>query len=196
MSNNISRAHLEGALIEVYDRGWNIALPAMVSPYFDFDNYEYRIKGNISIRSWDAHKDNIMRYWAGEAVEFEQSKGGWKEINGDVVQWSPDVKYRPKRLSAVKDDEFMKDDGNKNRLELIEPAFIKGLGKVLTLGAEKYDTDNWKKVDDKGRYKGAMLRHVMAYLDGEERDPETGLSHLYHAQCNMMFLDYFDRMGE
>jgi len=99
-------------------------------------------------------------------------------------------------MNSIEKTPFMKDDGNKNRLELIEPAFIKGLGKVLTLGAEKYDTDNWKKVDDKDRYKGALLRHVMAYLDGEEHDPETGLSHLYHAQCNMMFLDYFDRMGE
>jgi len=88
---------------------------------------------------------------------------------------------------------FKKFDSKKNRLELIEPEFILGVGKVLSFGAEKYAPDNWKLVDDLKRYEGAMLRHMMAYMGGEKTDPETGISHLHHISANGMFLDYFDR---
>ena len=93
-------------------------------------------------------------------------------------------------------DEFMKNDTKKNRLELIEPKFIEGLGAVLTFGAEKYEAYNWvnaSSTEDIERIKGALMRHWFAYMDGERLDPETGLSHLHHISCNLMFLDYFDR---
>lgn len=90
---------------------------------------------------------------------------------------------------------FQKDDKVKNRLELIEPKFIEGLGHVLTMGAEKYAAHNWKKAtqEDMERIKGAMLRHIMTYLDGDKIDDESGYSHLYHAGFGLMVLDYFDR---
>ena len=94
-------------------------------------------------------------------------------------------------------DNFRKNDTNKNRLELIEPCFIEGLGAVLTFGADKYMAFNWQKAgspEDLLRIKGALMRHELAYAKGEKVDPETGLSHLYHMACNLMFLDYFDRM--
>jgi len=92
--------------------------------------------------------------------------------------------------------DFKKFDGKKNRLELIEPEFIEGLGRILSFGAEKYEKNNWQKgnsEEDRARYVGALLRHIMAYRKGEKIDPETGETHLYHAACNLMFLDYFDR---
>ena len=95
-------------------------------------------------------------------------------------------------------EKFLKFDGKKNRLELIEPEFILGLGRILSYGAEKYAAWNWRKIDnteDLDRIKGAMLRHMMAYMSGEKTDPETGESHLYHITCNLMFLDHFDRNG-
>lgn len=90
---------------------------------------------------------------------------------------------------------FVKFDESKLRLELLEPEFIKGIGKIITFGADKYAPNNWKKADEDGqlRIKGALLRHLYAYLGGEEFDPETGESHLYHMGCNLMFLDHFDR---
>ncbi len=93
--------------------------------------------------------------------------------------------------------DFMKDDTQKNRLELIEPEFIEGLGAVLTFGAIKYEAWNWRKAstkDDQDRIFGALLRHLMAYKKGEKIDPESGMSHLYHASFGLMTLDYFDRI--
>lgn len=91
---------------------------------------------------------------------------------------------------------FKKFDGKKNRLELIEPEFIEGLGRILSFGADKYEAHNWKLAssdEDQNRIYGALLRHLVAYHKGEKVDQETGESHLYHACCNLMFLDYQDR---
>ena len=92
-------------------------------------------------------------------------------------------------------DSFQKFDTSKNRLDLIEPEFIEGIGRILTFGAEKYEAHNWKKAegDDIDRIKGAALRHLMSYLKGDKLDSETDQSHLYHIACCIMFLDYFDR---
>lgn len=87
-----------------------------------------------------------------------------------------------------------KDDTGKNRLDLIEPEFIESVGKVLTFGASKYEPNNWQNVEDgKDRYYAAALRHLMAYRRGEVTDPESGLSHLEHVACNIMFLLHFER---
>lgn len=62
-----------------------------------------------------------------------------------------------------------------------------GVGAVLTFGAKKYASHNWRKGLHQSRLLGAALRHVVAYLGGEDRDPESHLSHLYHASCCLMF---------
>jgi len=102
-----------------------------------------------------------------------------------------DSPYTPKNK-----DTFKKDDLGKPRVSLIEKEFILGTAEVLTLGAQKYGVANWKlgsSPEDISRYKDALLRHVLAYTSGEVLDPETRLSHAYHAACNLMFLDHFER---
>ena len=104
--------------------------------------------------------------------------------------WMKSTKLSEDTLSS-----FKKDDSSKNRLELIEPKFIEGLGAVLTLGATKYAPNNWKNAseEDIERIKGALLRHIMTYLSGDKIDEESKVSHLYHASFGLMTLDYFDR---
>ena len=89
----------------------------------------------------------------------------------------------------------MKFDNNKPRMDLIEPEFLEGLAKVLTHGASKYAPDSWKTEvsEPERRYYAAALRHLAAWKKGEKTDPESGLSHIHHAACNLMFLGYFDK---
>ena len=79
-------------------------------------------------------------------------------------------------------------DGEKVRLDLVEPSIIEAIGKVRTYGVEKYgDDQSWRKVE-KQRYVAAAMRHFEAYRKGESNDPESGMPHLWHCACNLMFL--------
>lgn len=80
-----------------------------------------------------------------------------------------------------------KHDQEKVRLDLLSSRWLTGTGAVLTFGAKKYDDHNWRKGIKLSRLLAACLRHLFAFLGGEDRDPETGLSHLYHASCCLMF---------
>jgi len=66
---------------------------------------------------------------------------------------------------------------------------VEEIVKVLDFGARKYARDNWKHVDGaETRYLAAALRHITAHARGEKDDPETGISHLAHAGCCLLFL--------
>ncbi len=88
-----------------------------------------------------------------------------------------------------------KNDEGKPRLELIPREFLHGLGEVLRFGANKYADDNWRGGIVYRRLIGATLRHVTAFADGEDNDPESGLSHLHHAGCCLAFLSHFVATG-
>lgn len=100
--------------------------------------------------------------------------------------------YKPNNQADNKDAKF---DTDKNRLDLIEPEFIEGLGEVLTFGAKKYGPNTWQTIaDPENRYYGAALRHLMAYRKGEHTDSESGLSHLKHCAVNLMYLLHFEEV--
>lgn len=82
----------------------------------------------------------------------------------------------------------VKFDGDKPRMDLLDAYAIEQLSQVLTFGASKYASHNWRKGIAKGRLIAAALRHLFAYLRGEDKDPESGLSHVAHAMCCCMFL--------
>lgn len=81
----------------------------------------------------------------------------------------------------------MKHDKEKVRLDLLSSKWICGVGDVLGFGARKYKDDNWREGIHSRRLLAACLRHVFAYLDGEDLDAESGLSHLLHASCCLQF---------
>jgi hypothetical protein len=84
-------------------------------------------------------------------------------------------------------------DGGKLRYGLLPPLALKETVKVLTFGAQKYEPDNWKYVPDaKRRYFDALQRHLWAWKEGEVLDPESGIHHLAHAMCCLMFLHEHD----
>jgi hypothetical protein len=90
--------------------------------------------------------------------------------------------------------EGKKFDSGKVRVELLPEMALVEVAKVLAFGAEKYGVDNWRKGMAWRRLIGAALRHLWAWSTGVDRDEETGLSHLAHAACCVLFLiDYETR---
>ena len=86
----------------------------------------------------------------------------------------------------------VKHDQGKVQVELLSPVAMNKIGDVLTFGAKKYASHNWRKGMAWSRLLGAAMRHIFAYLGGQDKDPESGLSHLAHAGCCIMFLLEFE----
>lgn len=83
------------------------------------------------------------------------------------------------------------DAGKSFRFHLFPLDAVREVGKVLTLGAEKYTEDGWQHVEDGGtRYYDAAIRHLAAWREGEawdEGDGGLGTHHLANAACCVLF---------
>jgi len=84
--------------------------------------------------------------------------------------------------------EFTKYDAGKLDFALLPVDALEEIIKVLMYGAEKYSRDNWSNVGSWKTYFNALMRHSWAWWKGEDNDAETGLSHLAHAGCCVLFM--------
>lgn len=91
--------------------------------------------------------------------------------------------------------EAIKEDNEKVRMELLSAVALERTARVLTFGAKKYADHNWRKGFNWSRLLGAAMRHLFAYIRGEDKDPETGFSHLDHLACCVMFLQEHEAAG-
>jgi hypothetical protein len=87
----------------------------------------------------------------------------------------------------------MKFDDDKLPVNLLSTEALLQTAAVLKFGADKYHANNWRDGFAWSRPLAAAMRHIMAYNDGEDKDPESGLSHLAHAACCIMFLLEFEK---
>lgn len=92
-------------------------------------------------------------------------------------------------------NEGRKDDQEKIRFELLPGDALKAIAVILTFGAIKYAPRNWEKGMSWSRVFGALQRHLWAWWEGEDRDKETGHSHLWHAGCCVVFLIAYEIRG-
>lgn len=98
-------------------------------------------------------------------------------------RWEPNDEVA-KRLKPCE----AKRDAGKPRPTLVPPSLIWAVAAIRGYGAKKYhDPENWRKVESQ-RYRDALYRHWLAYLEGEVNDPESGLPHIWHVACNVAFL--------
>jgi len=84
------------------------------------------------------------------------------------------------------------DRHNKGKMEWDQIDFesLEPLVEVLMFGETKYSRDNWKKGQLITELLGSLFRHIIAFQKGEDLDSESGKSHIGHAMCNLMFIQY------
>nr|DAI47559.1 MAG TPA: hypothetical protein [Caudoviricetes sp.] len=122
--------------------------------------------------------------------ELNGKIGGVVDENGDLLYIGEAGKVKKARVpkQATDNDQSAKADKGKLELSLVNPELVKAVAEVRMYGTEKYgDSENWRKVEPK-RYVDALYRHLLAYIEGNEVDEESGLSHLAHMACNLSFL--------
>jgi hypothetical protein len=102
------------------------------------------------------------------AVSFTDT--GFIEATGPVVQ------------------EALRYNQGKTQYSYIDLTCFQYTAQVLEFGAVKYDRDNWRKGMQTSKILDSLLRHIAAIQRGEVVDPESGLPHIGHIGCNVMFL--------
>jgi len=88
-----------------------------------------------------------------------------------------------------------KHDLGKVPLHLIPGLFLYAIARVLKFGAAKYSERNWEQGIAWSRVKRACQGHLEDWFDRRGNDPETGMSHLWHAGCCIMFLICYEAWG-
>jgi len=89
----------------------------------------------------------------------------------------------PKAIRAQKD--------GKPPLDKLIWTVLEGDAYIHAHGAEKYGERNWREQPIlASTYEGAILRHFLAWAQGEDIDPDSGRNHLYHIRaCCAVVLD-------
>lgn len=159
----------------------------------------------VQINPVQSGKTEQMRK-AAESAESEGVTVVFHDEPGDNGEWncgdfsveheenttSP-LGFDDEAIDMLPDDKFGKEgpkyDGDKSMVQLLPPQAVLAVGHVLRFGAQKYEAHSWHRVPNaEERYVGAGLRHILAHLDGEVLDSESGLPHLAHGICSLMFV--------
>ena len=111
------------------------------------------------------------------------------------VDFPDTVTIPPETMAAIKKQmgTAVKFDQDKLPLHLLSTEAMNQTAAVLAFGAQKYAEHNWRNGFAWSRPLSAAMRHITAFNDGEDTDPESGLSHLAHAACCIMFLLEFEK---
>lgn len=88
-------------------------------------------------------------------------------------------------------------NAGKVSLSLLPAKALIAEAKVWQMGEQKYGRGNWQKLWGKNTVNVVMdsaLRHMLAILDGEVYDKESGEPHAAHVRCNMaMLIEYYEK---
>ena len=89
-------------------------------------------------------------------------------------------------------DTGVKLDSQKIPVELLPYDALLEVAKVYDFGQRKYAARNWEGGMQWSRLFAACMRHLWAWFQGEDKDPESGLSHLTHAAFCILSLTAYE----
>lgn len=101
-----------------------------------------------------------------------------------MAEWYLKMKVdNPKHVQAMKE--------GKAPLNFLVYSVLEDDAKVHKHGADKYGERNWREQPIlASTYEGAILRHFLAWAQGEDIDPDSGIPHMNHIRaCCAVVLD-------
>lgn len=135
--------------------------------------------------------------------EFRQCsdcKGHYLDTHPDTKQYvCPYCHSTDSKVAFIEEDELNADykkemadrfNNGKPQWSMVDFKSLEDMVRVLEFGEKKYSRDNWKKGLKTTEVVDSLLRHIYAYLNGEDIDPESGINHTGHIMCNAMFLSH------
>jgi hypothetical protein len=144
-------------------------------------------------KKMDSKDYKSMREWLG-ANKLIAEAGADKQISAAF----PNPRRQTKRVESGLEEtlpDFKKEDSSKAMMGFLPWAELEEIAKVLDYGAQKYERGNWRKPVSWLRLVSACVRHISAWCRGQDKDPDTGFSHLHHAVCSLLFLAHHQRKG-
>lgn len=122
-----------------------------------------------------------------------------QKVVGPLVKLAPEQEQRLqeqfKNVASTNKElhNAIKYDAGKTDWSLVPWDSVEEIVKVLEFGKVKYAAWNWSS---NGGFKymrvfNSTMRHLLAWARGEDKDPESGLSHMAHVGCNVLFLLHF-----
>jgi len=125
---------------------------------------------------WDVYKNNTCYCSGNETYDIMYTNA--KYSADGIIEYAP-----------PEPDQSLKSDAGKPQLSLVPTEITRCIARVREYGVNKYHArDSWREVDPQ-RYRDAMYRHMLAYIDNPDGvDEESGLPHLWHCAANIAFL--------
>ncbi len=117
-----------------------------------------------------------------DLCDYQMNKG--RKFDKGKLEWfkAPWLLFEKIVESVMKHPDY--------RWDLLPVEPLENLVEILTYGANKYESNNWQKVEPH-RYFNALIRHLIGdFIKGEDDDEESGKPHASHMHCNAMFLDW------
>jgi hypothetical protein len=91
------------------------------------------------------------------------------------------------------------EEGKKNtkpeRFDLLPWDALEEVARVYDFGSKKYSDRNWELGYKWGLSYQALVRHIVRFWLGEDKDPESGYSHMAHATFHCLCLLAFFMRG-
>lgn len=109
---------------------------------------------------------------------------------GKLIHSKPAVSELPTTKAEEPQERGLRYNNGKPKWHLVDFDSLEGMVRVLEYGAQKYAPFNWTKGMPHTEIADCLLRHLFAWIHGEDTDKESGQKHLDHVLCNAMFLAY------
>lgn len=97
-------------------------------------------------------------------------------------------KIKKKTYPSQPSEAGKKEDKGKPDLSLVPYSLRIAASRAFLFGTQKYARDNWRTGFEWHRLYNALNRHLEAWWQGEDYDPESGLNHLDHAAATLAML--------